>query len=140
MALGIARFIRPGAKMSPKAATTWAKPGQTRQVCSAANDRDESSASVFRLGDSPRLSVDYSDESGEHSVTWNLKRAMLAAAIEALRRERERLELQPLRPEENNPVKAALCSRSDDWPRSSARFRENWRGGQAFPVNDGAPT
>jgi len=33
---------------------------------------------------------------------------------------------------ENNPVKAGLCLRPQDWPWSSARFREGWPVGKAF--------
>ena len=33
---------------------------------------------------------------------------------------------------ENNPVSANLCQRPEDWPWSSARFREWWPVGQAF--------
>ncbi|MCY2990459.1 MAG: transposase [Planctomycetota bacterium] len=33
---------------------------------------------------------------------------------------------------ENNPVKAGLCDRPEDWPYSSARLRAVWPVGQAF--------
>ena len=35
---------------------------------------------------------------------------------------------------EENPVKAGLCSRAEEWPRSSARFRGEWRPGTAYKV------
>jgi putative transposase len=33
---------------------------------------------------------------------------------------------------ENNPTKARLCLQPEDWPWSSARFRGDWRPGEAF--------
>ncbi len=33
---------------------------------------------------------------------------------------------------EYNPVSARLCQRPEDWPWSSARFRENWRPGMVY--------
>jgi putative transposase len=33
---------------------------------------------------------------------------------------------------EDNPTKARLCLRAKDWPWSSARFRGDWRPGEAF--------
>jgi putative transposase len=33
---------------------------------------------------------------------------------------------------ENNPVKAGLCQRAEDWPWSSARFRGTWKFGQPW--------
>lgn len=33
---------------------------------------------------------------------------------------------------ENNPVKAGLCPKSEDWPWSSARFRGPWKYGQPW--------
>jgi REP element-mobilizing transposase RayT len=36
---------------------------------------------------------------------------------------------------ENNPVVAGLCSRSEDWPWSSAHFRAGWPVGQPFQAD-----
>jgi putative transposase len=36
---------------------------------------------------------------------------------------------------ENNPVKAGLCARPEDWPWSSARFRIHWPVGQPFQAD-----
>ncbi len=36
---------------------------------------------------------------------------------------------------ENNPVKAGLCERNEDWPRSSARRRSGWPVGQPFQAD-----
>ncbi len=33
---------------------------------------------------------------------------------------------------ENNPVKAGLCNKPDDWPWSSARFRNKWKIGEPY--------
>ncbi len=33
---------------------------------------------------------------------------------------------------EHNPVAALLCQRPEAWPRSSARFREQWKAGEAY--------
>ncbi len=33
---------------------------------------------------------------------------------------------------ENNPVAAGLCQRPEEWPWSSARFRRDWRPGDAY--------
>jgi putative transposase len=33
---------------------------------------------------------------------------------------------------ENNPVKAGLCGPPEDWPWSSARFRDQWPVGEAL--------
>jgi putative transposase len=33
---------------------------------------------------------------------------------------------------ETNPVRAGLCLRAEDWPWSSARFRQDWQPGDAF--------
>ena len=33
---------------------------------------------------------------------------------------------------EQNPVTAGLCATPEQWPWSSARFRQNWHAGQAF--------
>jgi REP element-mobilizing transposase RayT len=33
---------------------------------------------------------------------------------------------------ENNPVAAQLCTRPEEWPWSSARYRDNWAPGEAF--------
>ena len=38
---------------------------------------------------------------------------------------------------EDNPVRAKLCPRAEDWPWSSARFRGDWRPGEAFRVKQG---
>ena len=36
---------------------------------------------------------------------------------------------------EENPVKARLASQAANWPRSSARFRTNWKPGEAYRSN-----
>jgi len=36
---------------------------------------------------------------------------------------------------ENNPVAAGLCQRPEEWPRSSARFRIDWRPGDVYVFN-----
>jgi putative transposase len=40
---------------------------------------------------------------------------------------------------EDNPVKAGLCPRADDWSWSSARCRRDWQPGEAFAVKEGRP-
>jgi putative DNA methylase len=39
---------------------------------------------------------------------------------------------------ENNPLKAGLCARSEDWFWSSARFRSWWPKGGALPADQAA--